>query len=157
MFAEPPVAPVVQSSVKGFAPIWRGVDALIGVAILVGGFASLYAILGIVVLVVGISEDALDFVGAVAVIAFEISFGLPVLWLASRRQISLAAIGFRRPRQWRLIGITVVGTYAILLVYTSGIELLKKLGIDPRGFEGSNEIPIDADQSTGPLILLLLI
>lgn len=157
MFAEPPVTPVAQSSVEGFCPIWRGVDALIGVAILVGGFASLYAILGIVVLVVGISEDGLDFVGAIAVIAFEVSFGLPVLWLASRRQISLSAIGFRRPSQWRLIGIAVLGTYTILLAYTSGIELLKKLGIDPRGFEGSNNIPIDADQSTGPLIVLLLL
>jgi len=157
MFAELPVAPAPPPAVTGPQPIWRGLDALIGIGILIGSFALLIAVLVTLEVATELGDTAADFALAGLTIGFEVLFGVLVLWFAHRRRISLASLGFRRPIRWGPLGIAVTGTYVTLFVYGGAIELLKELGVDPGWFEGTNEIPIDPDQGAGTLVPLLVL
>jgi membrane protease YdiL (CAAX protease family) len=157
MFAEAPVAPAPSPALTAPQPIWRGLDALIGIGILVGSFALLIAVLVSLEVATELGDTAKDFALAGLTIGFEVLFGALVLWFAHLRRISFASLGFRRPVRWGPLGIAVTGTYLTLLAYGGAIEVLKQLGVDPGWFEGTNEISIDPDQGISALVGLLVL
>ena len=135
--------------------VWRRFDPLIGVGILIGSLVFVSLLGGALIVAFDLDETGQDFAQALLTIAFEAIFAGSVLLLARRRQISLRALGFRRPDRWGPLGIAVTGTYATLLIYNAAVALLEEAGVDISIVEGGNEIPIDEGLDTAPLVALL--
>lgn len=136
---------------------WRRFDPLIGIGFLIGSLALMVMLLVVLAAFIDFSGTAEDFVAAFVTIGFEVLFGLGVLVLARRRGISLRQLGFRRPDRWAPLGLAIVGAYATLFAYGIGITLLREVGVDTGLFDQGNEIPIDENADTLPLVGLLVV
>lgn len=151
MFAEfnpPSNAPSVEAP----APRpWLVRDMFYGVALL---FASLVIVGFGLVLADGDAAGEISDVGiGVATLVSEALFGLAVVWLAYRRGLSAADLGFVAPRSWRPAFLAWFGTYAILTLYQVALRALEAIGVDSSAFEATNSLPVNARQSV--LVFLL--
>jgi len=99
---------------------WQKRDLWLGLGMLLAGYAGIIA----AILFLGSDGDPREdpnvaLVSSVASLGFTIWLGAAVLILATRRDISLAGLGFREaksPVKWIAIG--VVGSYSIMVVYS---------------------------------------
>ena len=151
MFAEfnpPPNAPSVEAPSPR---LWLVRDMLYGIALLFGSIA----IVGFgLFLADGDAAGEVSDVGiGIATLVSEALFGLAVVWLAYRRGLTAADLGFVAPRSWQPSLVAWFGTYAILTLYQVALQLLEAIGVDSSAFVAANSLPVDARQSV--LVFLL--
>lgn len=138
---------VMEREPEPLQRIWRVRDLVIGVTAMIVAF----------VVVVGALEllHVRGFVaGFAATLLFEVVLAAIVLGLAMQRRISLAQLGFVRPRSWGLAITAWLGSYAVAVIYAIALLALRAAHIDTARLEGGNPLPVGLDAS--PLMLAAL-
>ena len=130
-------------------PLWSWGDMSVAVGVTVAGFVLLAGALALTPAGEGVNAAA-----AAAMLLFESILVATVLLLALRRGLTLADLGFVRPRRWRPLAIAWVGAYGILFIYQAAILVLEALGAPVGGLADGNTIPLHA--SLGPLVILVI-
>ena len=144
MIAEP-VAPRTGT----LPPLWRVRDMVTALAIVVLAIT----VLGVLIAATAERGAGVNGSGAAAIIGFNIVIVATVLVLASRRGVSLADLGFVRPRAWGPMPIAWAGAYVILVSYVAVIALLEALGLSVEALRASNTIDFDHDRLGLVLVL----
>lgn len=88
----------------------------------------------------------------VASVLLEVGLGGVVLLLATRRGVSLSALGFVCPRKWGPIATGWLGSYGIIIAYFGLLKLLERLGVDTSMFARGNPVPLRGDEGTAELV-----
>jgi len=121
-------SPILEPSRPAEPPLWQRRDLPIGIGFLLLGYA------GVVAAVVWLASQGdpdtdpnLFLAIAIATLGFTVWLGATVLILATRRGLTLAQLGFRRPGGrfglwWPLV--TVVGAYGIVVGYSLAVALV---------------------------------
>ena len=141
--AEPGVATLPQ--------LWRVRDMVSALAVVVIAFAVLAGLFATTVE----RGEGVNSAGAAAIVGFNLLLVATVLLLAARRGITLAQLGFVRPRVWGPMAIAWFGAYVILVCYVAAIALLDTLGLPVEAFKGGNTI--EFDQNRVALVVVLAI
>ncbi|MEX2373566.1 MAG: type II CAAX endopeptidase family protein [Dehalococcoidia bacterium] len=133
------------------ALVWQPRDLPIGVGLLLLGYA---VVVGIALVLREFGHPEVDTSIALAValvtLGFEVWLGAIVLILATRRDLSLADLGFRMPgaRQVKWIFATVAGAYGIIIAYGIAVVLVQEAtGTDLSRLIEGNALP-ESDAST---------
>ncbi len=135
--------------------IWRASDMLLGVGMLVLSVIAVTAALVVLGVTPGAPGNTSDnMAAAVATIALELLFGGAVLWLAARRGLGWADLGFVRPRRWGPVGIAWAGSYVVIVAYQLLLAAVKSVGVDVSMFDDANALPVDPRESVVLLLLL---
>jgi membrane protease YdiL (CAAX protease family) len=140
----PPQPPAREPEERVDQPRWRGIDIVLGVALLMGGYVLLVIVFSAVSAAVEIEilQDEFTYGTAAMLIVTEAWIGLTVLIVARRRRMSFADIGFRMPRRGWVMPAAVVGAYASLALYTIAVEVIDRVtGSDLGGLMEGNPLP----------------
>ena len=125
-------------------------DMLYGIFVVVFAFVAL----GLVIFATFGDDGADPGVAAVATLGFEFTLGVTVLILATRRGVTLAELGFVRPRVWGPFVVAWLGSYVILIAYRAVIVLLEAIGLPTGAFDGGNTIDFEQDHNVLFIVLL---
>ena len=120
-------------------PLWRVRDMVSAFAVVVLAFA----VVGLFFAVTMERGEGVGSAGAAAILCVHALLAALVLLLAARRGLSLAELGFVRPRAWGPLAIAWLGAYVILVCYAAAIALLESLGLNIEAFKGGNTIDFD--------------
>ena len=145
------IADRAEPGIATLPPLWRVRDMVSALAVVVLAFATL----GVLFATTAERGAGVGSAGAAAIVGFNLILVATVLLLAARRGITLAELGFVRPRVWGPIAIAWFGAYVILGCYVAGIALLDTLGLPVEAFEGGNTI--DFDHNRVALVVVLAI
>jgi membrane protease YdiL (CAAX protease family) len=145
MFADAPE--VMEREPEPLRPIWRVRDLVIGVTVMVVTFVAVVgtlALLGVHGFIAGFG----------ATLLFEVVIASIVLGLARWRGISLAQLGFVRPRNWGLAVTAWLGSYGVAIAYAMVLLALRAAHIDTSRLEGGNPLPLGPDATPAMMAAL---
>jgi membrane protease YdiL (CAAX protease family) len=130
--------------------LWWVRDMLFGTFIVVFAFAAFGF-----VMFSAFDKDSFDpRIAAVAILGFECTLGITVLILSVQRGITLADLGFVRPRLWGPLVVAWLGSYVILIVYQAVIMLIEMVGVPVGAFNDGNTINFGSDQNVLLIVTL---
>ena len=142
-----------KSSSLSKQQLWYRKDLLFGLFGMIIGFAIIFSLLVPISMNVDMADWSLDIVTFTLTIFWQLSFIFLVIFLARSRNLNFSHIGFRKPKDWKIVISLVLGCYGILILYGLLIELISSVGIDPGLFKGTNQIAI---AETGSLLQTFL-
>ena len=133
--------------------LWHKKDLIFGLLGMFIGFALIFSLLIPISMNTDMANWTLDIVTFTLTIFWQLSFICLVIFLAKRRNLNFSQIGFRKPKDWKVILSLVLACYGILIFYGLLIELISFAGIDLGMLKGTNQIVIS---ETGSLIQTIL-
>jgi membrane protease YdiL (CAAX protease family) len=162
VFLDPPEAtparPDPHDVAEFSARIWRLSDLVIGIGLMLVSIVIVSLIAALVLDADAAPEDALfDEPALVLTLAFGLALGLIVAWLARRRGLDAADLGFVKPRSWWPATAVVFGAYAIIVLYGIVLAGLDALGADVSAFDEGNVEPFPEDATVTVYALAVLV
>ena len=130
--------------------LWRVRDMLYGIFVVVFSFVAL----GLVIFATRSDGGANPGAAGFALIGFEFILGGTVLVMARRRGLTMADLGFVRPRVWRPLVVAWFGAYVILIAYGAVILLLDAIGLPVGALDDGNTVEFDQDRNLVFIVLL---
>ena len=146
-----------KSSSLSKQQLWHKKDLIFGLLGMFIGFTIIFSLLIPISMNVDMANWTLDIVTFTLTIFWQLSFIFLVIVLAKRRNLNFSQIGFRKPKEWKMVISLVLACYGILILYGLLIELISFAGIDPGVLKGTNQIMITETGSSVQTILYITI
>ncbi|MEX2446115.1 MAG: type II CAAX endopeptidase family protein [Dehalococcoidia bacterium] len=140
-----PTAAPIEAGVR-----WRGVDLVLGVALLLLGTVGVMAALLLSPRgeVGDLDGGGVPLVAVIVTLVFELWMGVAVLLLAVMRRVPLRDLGFWRLPRWDRVVQALLGAYGVLIAYTFGLQLVQQwTGRDLSQFAEGNSLPMPEQEA----------